>query len=130
MSAVRIFLIDDDLDDQEIFTEALQEVNPEMKCEAAGNGKLALERLMKMHQLPAAVFLDLNMPVMNGREFLSVVKQNEQLKEIPVVIYSTTNVKHTADEMMKLGASKVLSKPESFDKIVASIKSVLDELGL
>ncbi len=82
----KIFLIDDDEDDQFMFKEVIESINPTLQCETATNGKIALDKLKVSASLPDIIFLDLNMPVMNGFDFLIQIKKENQLNEIPVVI--------------------------------------------
>lgn len=65
----KIFLIDDDLDDQLMFKEVIESINPTLHCDTATNGKAALDTLKLSLPLPGMIFLDLNMPIMNGYEF-------------------------------------------------------------
>ncbi len=71
----KIFLIDDDEDDQLMFKEVIESINPTLHCETATNGKIALNKLKVGTALPHIIFLDLNMPVMNGFDFLAASRQ-------------------------------------------------------
>src|SRR5687767_7458251 len=82
-----IFLIDDDVDEMKIFMDALKEVIGAFKCTYASNGIHALKMLLYLK--PEAIFVDYNMPVMNGLELAEELKKNEELKNIPVYLYST-----------------------------------------
>ncbi len=87
-----VFLIDDDFDDREIFEETLLSLNLEVDYAEAKNGADALEKLRQSDSIkPDIIFLDLNMPIMDGRQFLKEVKRDDALKDIPVVIYSTSS---------------------------------------
>jgi CheY-like chemotaxis protein len=120
-----ILLIDDDDDDQEIFLAALDEINKSIKCTIAVNGKEALELLKSRKINPDIIFLDLNMPVMNGQQFLLEIKQDKKHKEIPVLILSTTSHKATIDLIMDMGAQQFFSKPDSFEDLIDILKSIL-----
>src|SRR5215212_1458528 len=97
------FLIDDDVDDQEIFALALNEVNERFQCEVANNGYEGLQQLKKMNCLPDYIFLDLNMPKMNGKECLKELKKTERLKAIPVIIYTTSSSLKDISDTTRLG---------------------------
>lgn len=84
-----ILLIDDDSDDTQFFVEAVQEVGKESICRTALNPVKALEDLEKAEQLPDIIFLDYNMPAVNGLEFLKRMGQIERLKNIEVIVLST-----------------------------------------
>src|SRR5688500_2830070 len=93
-----VFLIDDDQDDREIFQESLLSLKTAVRYEEARHGLEALEKLKtEDFQKPDLIFLDFNMPVMDGREFLKRIKQDAALKDIPVIIYSTSS--NTEDKM-------------------------------
>ena len=70
----RIFLVDDDVDDQLMFKEVIETINPALQCDTAANGKIALDKLKESSAVPDIIFLDLNMPVMNGYDFLIQIK--------------------------------------------------------
>lgn len=109
-----LFIVDDDEDDIKLFVEAVNSIDKNMGCFKAKNGEDALARLDELHMLPDVIFLDLNMPGMNGRETLEHLKKSERYKNIPVVIYSTSSSEQDKAETKKLGASDYLTKPDSF----------------
>ncbi|MBE8726324.1 response regulator [Flavobacterium hungaricum] len=87
-----VFLIDDDADDREIFQESLTADHPSVLYEEAENGAAAFEKLKSgSFPKPDLIFLDLNMPVMDGRAFLLQIKADPTFKDIPVIIYSTSS---------------------------------------
>ncbi len=103
-----LMVVDDDADDRHFFCNAIKELDPSYVCMQACNGADALEQLRNTQNLPDYIFLDLNMPMVNGRECLIELKKDERLKNIPVIIYTTTSYKRNIDEMMQLGASAFL----------------------
>jgi CheY-like chemotaxis protein len=112
-------LIDDDLDDQEIFTLALERVNNELTCIHATSGMEAIQRLNdEALPVPDYIFLDLNMPKMNGKECLKEIKTFQHLNHIPVVIYSTSSLKHDVSETKSLGACDFITKPFSMNELI------------
>lgn len=110
-------LIDDDEDDQHIFLSALKELTLSIVCHVASNGRKALEHLNSGAVKPELIFLDLNMPVMNGQQFLQLIKQDAALKKIPVIIFSTSSNPVTIEEVMELGARDFITKPDHFDQL-------------
>src|SRR6188768_3284882 len=84
-------LVDDDLDDQEVFKEALNEISPSIVLRTALNGEDGLAILeSELNPLPDYIFLDLNMPRMSGHQCLSLIKSNARLKDLRVIIYTTS----------------------------------------
>jgi len=121
-----LFLIDDDEDDQHVFAEALSEVDGSVDLLTASNGLEALEILKSASsKLPDLIFLDLNMPKMNGKQFLQEIKSSSDLSDIPVVIYSTSSAKTDKDETLQLGASDFIVKPVSYGALCDTLHSVI-----
>ncbi len=112
------FLIDDDADDREIFTTALEDVDKNYKCLTALNGKDALEKLKGDETLiPDFIFLDLNMPIMTGKECLQEIKNIQRLNATPVIIYTTSSHPKDIEETKQLRASHYLIKPPCMIKL-------------
>ena len=112
MSALKTcFLVEDDEEDQEIFLLALKHVNESVSCMIAGNGMEAIEKLTSTDQVVDIIFLDLNMPLMNGKQFLRERKKYSSIEHIPVVIYSTSSELADKEETISLGARDFITKP-------------------
>ena len=118
MKYTNILLIDDDIDDQEIFGEALARISQEVNFTAMSNAKDALRQLVGKVISPDAIFLDLNMPIMNGEEFLKLIKMDEELKHIPVIIFSTSANPATIADLKNTGAVDFITKPGSFSTLI------------
>ena len=122
----RILIIDDDSDDVEILCEAIAEINPAIKCESAENGEVALKLLRNPFQvLPDFIFLDLNMPRMNGKQCLAELKKDSNLKDIPVIVYTTSKLDEDFQETARLGAMLFITKPTRLTKLVETITFIL-----
>ncbi len=121
----RIFLIDDDEDDQLMFKEVIASINPTLVCDTATNGKIALDKLKVITDLPDLIFLDLNMPIMNGFDFLVCVKKEIQLSKIPVGIFSTSNSARDKALAQELGARFFLTKPSDVKIFCTRVQQVL-----
>lgn len=120
----RILLIDDDVDDQLYFRDAVTEINPLIQFRIANNGREALKQL-EISPPPDLIFLDLNMPIMNGYEFLSSVKKSDLFSDIPVVILTTSKNHLDIEQSKKMGASLFFTKPSNFGALVSKLKAVL-----
>jgi len=121
-----ILLIDDDADDQEIFYAALHTISDVVACIAISYAREALEKLRSKEITPDVIFLDLNMPIMTGQQFLLEIKKEEALKTIPVVIFSTTANQTTINLTLELGAHAFITKPTKFDELIQAIHSVIE----
>jgi CheY-like chemotaxis protein len=121
-----VMLIDDDEDDREIFLTVIKENASSMVCNVAENGRVALDKLTQEFIKPDLIFLDLNMPRMNGREFLAEIKKFDDLRDIPVIILSTSADSETVSETRKLGAQHFISKPDKFSTWETLLKKALE----
>lgn len=107
-------MIDDDTDDQEIFLSVLEDIDPEVHCITACNGQEAIERLTDGSPRPDLIFLDLNMPLMNGKQFLKACNQIDDCKKIPVIILTTSSDRKSMEETLQLGARDYITKPDKY----------------
>jgi len=120
------FLIDDDLDDQEIFCMALDEVNPAIQRVIASDGEEGIQKLNRDPLSPPHyIFLDLNMPRMNGIECLKEIKKIKHLEKTKIIIYSTTDAMNVREVTRALGADDFIVKPPSLTKLVAFLSEVM-----
>jgi CheY-like chemotaxis protein len=123
-----IVLVDDDRDDQEIFKTAWASIDDSVEVVGFENGELALNSLQKMNDHPDVIFLDLNLPRLNGVEILEELKHSKTLRDIPVVIYSTSFDLKVKDRCSRLGAVAVIEKPSGFEALCSELQSVLHTL--
>ncbi|MBL0740469.1 response regulator [Chryseolinea lacunae] len=123
-----ILLTDDDLDDRELFVEALASIDKSITCHLAENGKEALRLLQQKNIDVEAIFLDINMPVMDGWEFLNKLKNDHHYRDIPVIIYSTSSVEQDKNKALQLGAWTFITKPDSFTTLKEILRDVMQRL--
>ncbi len=122
-----IFLIDDDLEDQEILELVLKDIDPSINCVFVNTAEEALKILLnKTSQKPDLIFLDLNLPFMSGHELLSIIKNQDNLQDIPVIILSTSSREDDKKKSKELGAEHYITKPNT----LAILKRLLQEVGL
>lgn len=124
-----LFIVDDDVDDIQLFIEAVNEIDNSMGCSSAKNGEDALTKLQASDKLPDIIFLDLNMPKLDGKQCLVKLKKDPRLKDIPVVIYSTSSSPKDMEEMEKLGAIFYLVKPETFTDLCVQLARLIRTRG-
>jgi CheY-like chemotaxis protein len=122
MSSLIVMNIDDDQDDRVLFCDAILEIDPRIQCITKSNAEEALMYLREASKLPSLIFLDVNMPSMDGKECLHELKKNEKLASIPVVVLSTTRNPKEIREFKKLGAD-FLHKESNYQRYVESIRS-------
>ena len=126
MSYKHILLIDDDVEDLEIFKIALDRLSANPRCTTFTNAREALDKLVAGELTPDVIFLDLNMPLMSGQEFLQEVKKTKEIQHIPVIIFSTSSQQSTVKLTMELGAHDFITKPDRFDKLVELLKPIIN----
>lgn len=116
--------IDDDTDDCELFMEALTAVS-ESSYIGINDPVEAFHKLLMQEVKPDVIFLDLNMPVMSGLELLTEIKKQDALQQIPVIIFSTSQLEDIKREAKLLGAHDYISKPNNFN----DLKQILSRYG-
>jgi len=118
-----ILFIDDDEDELMLFIDALNEVNIPYKCTWAKSGEHALKQLT--YFTPDIIFLDLNMPCMNGLDCLAAIKRQPHLKACPVVLHSTAMNAEWKSKGMRLGAAACLVKSETSSNLVVLMAQLI-----
>lgn len=121
-----LMLVDDDNDDRDFFLQAVSSLGEGFGYRAAENGMDALRQLRQTDSLPDYIFLDLNMPYMNGKDCLAELKKDELLKNIPVIIYSTSISDKDIDSTRALGAAHYLSKPSNVSSLPGKILAAIE----
>jgi CheY-like chemotaxis protein len=130
MQGFTVFLIDDDIDDQEIFMAIFGTIAPEARVITAVNGQVALSKLMSGEISPDVIFLDLNMPLMNGKQFLKEINKVNELKHIPIIILTTSSDQASKESVMELGARDFVTKPDRFSEWEAKLDRTIKDLSL
>lgn len=125
--AIEFLLVDDDSDDSDLICEVLSEIDSTVKYTYAMDGPEALT-LLEDDYIPSIIFLDINMPGMNGWQCLTKLKSNAQFKYIPVVMYSTSSYQHEIEKAFELGALAFFTKPNHYSLLKKNIKVILDAL--
>jgi len=125
-----IYLADDDKEDRMLFKDALDEIE-NVTIKDFDNGVTLMDNLLKVDKLPHVIYLDLNMPLMNGEECLNDIRNEPKLSDIPIIIYSTYADVSITNELQKKGANLYLVKPNSFEKLkcllAKSLEYIYDE---
>ncbi|WP_276166091.1 response regulator [Zobellia alginiliquefaciens] len=120
-----LFLADDDTEDRELFVEALSEINMPTKVTEFDNGVDLMDDLFSKSPLPDAIFLDLNMPLMNGFECLTDIRNFPRFKDIKVIVYSTSYRQREVNQLQTDGANQYIQKPSSFEDLKIMLQKSL-----
>ncbi|HWQ66871.1 MAG TPA: response regulator [Methanospirillum sp.] len=127
MNIRTILLVDDDIVDVMTVKRALKDLKSSDKVDVAHNGEEALEYLQKSHgDPPGYILLDLNMPRMNGLEFLALIKQDPDLRRIPVVVLTTSMADTDRRAAFDLGVSGYVVKPVDYSHFVGVMQTIQD----
>ena len=124
--ALHILLADDDEDDRLFFKDAIEEVKVKTVVRIVEDGVQLMDYLNKPEiSLPNVVFLDLNMPRKNGMECLKEIRSDHKLKDLSVVIYSTSASEEDIEATFVRGANVYIKKPNDFDELKRVLGQVL-----
>jgi CheY-like chemotaxis protein len=120
-----ILLIEDDQVDTMVVRRALKELHVATRLESVENGEEALDYLRDpARERPCLILLDLNMPVMNGIEFLQAAKVDPELKRMPVVVLTTSDEQKDKVESFELGVAGYMRKPVDYQQFVEIIRTI------
>lgn len=120
-----LFIEDDEIEVMKL-NRALGSMSVKHQILGAENGEKALELLNSKDQQPDIILLDLNMPRMNGIEFLKILKDHENFQFIPTIILTTSNNRRDVMQCFKMGIAGYIIKPLKYDDYVIKIKSLFD----
>jgi two-component system, response regulator len=121
-----ILIVDDNPDDIEITKIALAEMGRKEKVEIAMRGEAAMKRLREGKDLPSLILLDLKMPGMSGIDTLRQIRGDGCLKDIPVVIVTSSSLESDKGEAYDAGANDYLHKAFDIDQFSRELNSLLD----
>jgi CheY-like chemotaxis protein len=123
---ILITLADDDEDDRLFFTDAFDELKINTIVNTFKNGKELLIFLNNPESvLPNILFLDLNMPILNGIDCLKEIKKNERFNDIAIAIYSTSSSEEDIENTFVLGANIYIKKPSDFNMLKKALSDVV-----
>jgi PleD family two-component response regulator len=125
MQKNRVLVIDDDNDDRQFLREAIYDLFPNLECISLSNGKEALKFIDENPPPPSYIFLDLNMPYLNGFEFLKEFKKERGNNETSVYVYSTSSNPRDKEKAKKLGADDYIVKFSDLSSLKAKLKNVI-----
>jgi CheY-like chemotaxis protein len=125
MKTLNILLIEDDMIEVMKLNRTISSLQLNHKIIEANNGEDALKILEKKDELPDIILLDLNMPKINGIEFLGILKNDPVLKYIPTIILTTSNNQKDLLECYKIGIAGYVLKPLKYEDYVSKIEKLL-----
>ena len=124
-SSKPILLVEDDQVDAMTVKRALKEIRVTNRLDIVGNGEEALSFLRNPeNEKPGIILLDLNMPKMNGIEFLKIAKKDKTLKRIPVVVLTTSKEEQDKVDSFDFGVAGYMLKPVDYTKFVEVVRTI------
>ena len=123
-----LYMAEDDLDDQQIFKEAIANIEGNLKITMFSNGIDLLETLQTNSNTPHVIFLDLFMPKLNGKQTLEKIRTMNHLDNTPVVIFSNEYDIDRISNLFEIGANRYLHKPNSFRTLVNALKRTITSI--
>jgi CheY-like chemotaxis protein len=121
-------LVEDDEDDQDFFKYALKKLDIPVELVIADDGAYALQKLEEEAFTPDVIFMDLNMPRLNGLECIREIKKNPRIKDIPVYIYSTAHEYQNNIDISSLGIKQYLEKPGDVMGLIPILSRVFSSM--
>ena len=118
-----IYYLDDDTDDLYFFKEIAESLGHEVNIFVNGTEML---RTLRKGELPDIIFLDIYMPVFDGDAILDIIKQNDDWKQIPIVMISGLYPRSDTEKYFNSGANFVMKKPVNFTELKSSLEQVLN----
>lgn len=120
-----VLLIDDDIDDRDLFCITVKDISSEIDCKQFANGFDGINYLDSSTELPEVIFIDINMHLIGGLSFLKDIKENEKSKDIPIYIYSTPLMVKEMEESLKQHVSGYLFKTANYKEFEHSLREIL-----
>ena len=123
---LNILFVEDDAIEVMMFNRVVQKTGFNHRLIEANNGEEALAILRAKEVIPDIILLDLNMPKLNGIEFLKIIKNDEELNHIPTIIFTTSNNHRDIFKCYKIGIAGYIIKPLKYDDYLVLVKKTLD----
>jgi CheY-like chemotaxis protein len=123
-----VVLADDDDDEYIFFEEALNKLNRNITLKTFPNGEKLLVWLEQVDNLPDALFLDINMPLLGGFETLQMIRKEKRYDDLPVIIYSTSNALQDRSKAFSYGANLYLSKVVAIKDLSGNLGRIIDAI--
>ncbi|AUP77652.1 response regulator [Flavivirga eckloniae] len=126
MKNLNILLIEDDMIEVMKLNRVVSSLELKHNITEANNGEDALKVLEQKDRLPDIILLDLNMPKINGIEFLSILKNDSRMKYIPTIVLTTSSNQQDLLECYKIGIAGYVLKPLKYEDYIAKIEKLLE----
>ena len=130
LNSPHVWIVDDDADDQYFFEQAFKTLVPSLIIRSLYDGEELVSALEQSETYPDLILLDLNMPRVNGFDALEQLRTEPLIKELPVVVLSTSSEEPDRQRALQLGANGFLTKPPTLDQILSLFGTLVEEWQL
>lgn len=120
-----VLYAEDDIEDFDVFYEVIQSIDPTIEIINGRDGAETLDILERIERLPDYIFLDINMPTMDGKSCLKAIKKDERFSPVPVIIYTTSSDPRDIALCKELGANEYIQKPNAIKDAVSVLSKFL-----
>jgi CheY-like chemotaxis protein len=122
---IRIFLIEDDADDIELLEVSLKDNNVEYNMDVIMEGDKVQNYLQNCKKLPNIIVMDFNLPRVHGREIIKQIKLNEDFRNIPLIVLTTSTAKEDIEYSYQMGADSFITKPTTIQGFNATVGAIV-----
>lgn len=124
-AGIQIFLIEDDADDIELLEVSLKDNNIVYKMDVVMEGDKVQDYLKNCKSLPHIIVMDFNLPRVHGREIIKQIKNNEEFRNIPLIVLTTSTAKEDIEYSYKMGADSFITKPTTIQGFNAAVETIV-----
>jgi CheY-like chemotaxis protein len=122
---IRIFLIEDDADDIELLEVSLKDNNIEYNLDVVMEGDKVQGYLENCIKMPHIIVMDFNLPRVHGREIIKQIKSNENFRDIPLIVLTTSTAKEDVEYSYQMGANSFITKPTTIQGFNATVGTIV-----
>jgi CheY-like chemotaxis protein len=124
-AGIRIFLIEDDADDIELLEVSLKDNQVDYNIEVVMEGDKVLDYIKNCQNLPHVIVMDFNLPRVHGREIIKQIKANNEFRNIPLIVLTTSTAKEDIEYSYKMGADSFITKPTTIQGFNATVGMIV-----
>ncbi|HKH63031.1 MAG TPA: response regulator [Flavitalea sp.] len=126
---IQIFLIEDDADDIELLEVSLKDNKIEYSMDVVMEGDKVQDYIMNCKKLPNIIVMDFNLPRVHGREIIKQIKSNQEFRNIPLLVLTTSTAREDIEYSYKMGADSFITKPTTIQGFNATVGTIVQLAG-
>jgi CheY-like chemotaxis protein len=126
---IQIFLIEDDADDIELLEVSLKDNKVEYSMDVVMEGDKVQDYIVNCKKLPNIIVMDFNLPRVHGREIIKQIKSNQEFRNIPLLVLTTSTAREDIEYSYKMGADSFITKPTTIQGFNATVGTIVQLAG-